>query len=124
MADEAKDDAKTEEEDTRPINVRLKRYETGIQMIPLRKLVPWARVRGVNKQGVARLKKLIKANGYSQRFPLTVRAPPPSRTPETFDIVDGQHRQETACELADEEWEDFDMDFLVLEHASISIPTN
>lgn len=122
MADkeEAKDEAK-DDEDTRPINERLKKYELGIRYIPLRQLVPWAKVRGVNRPGVANLKKLIKANGYSQRFPLTVRDPPPSRKPVNYDIVDGQHRQETVGELADENWKDFDMDFKVHEHAAISI---
>jgi hypothetical protein len=45
-------------------------------------------------------------------FPLTVRDPPPSRKPKTFDIIDGQHRTETVGELSDEKWEDFSPEFI------------
>jgi len=102
------------------INERLEKYEEGLQKIKWCDLEPWARVRSVNKAGKEKIKGLIKTNGYSHKFPLTVKRPSAVAKSKKFLIADGAHRWEGVGDLSEEKFRQFTKDFEVRLHVSTS----
>jgi hypothetical protein len=108
-----------EEEEETPelqINERLARYEEGIQKIKWCDLEPWAKVRSVNKAGKDKIKSLIRTNGYSHKFPLTVKRASAAAKSRKFLIADGAHRWEGVGDLSEEQFRQFTKDFEVRLH--------